>query len=335
MADRIEQGRSPRDADQRERVLADVALTAFIELDREWRVIDWNAQAERTFGWTRQEMLGAPSGGLVPLRNRQLYESQLHDLLSSADRTVRRRTVTALHKDGHEFKIEFAHAVLDGPDGQSIVAQARDVTSAYQAAARVQQAEQTTLELLKALEDGYFELDLKGVFVRVNDAYCRISDHTADELIGANYREFIGDAERAKATYDAFHRVFETGEPLRAFEYVFTDHRGARRYVEDSVSLKHDSSGRPSGFIGMRRDCTARRLAEQEAAKAKETAEAASHAKSEFLANMSHEIRTPMNGIIGMTELVLGTRAHAVSAGMPGNRQGLGGVAAHDPQRHP
>ena len=37
-------------------------------------------------------------------------------------------------------------------------------------------------------------------------------------------------------------------------------------------------------------------------------AEAASRAKSEFLANMSHEIRTPMNGLLGMNELLLGTR---------------------------
>jgi signal transduction histidine kinase/CheY-like chemotaxis protein len=41
--------------------------------------------------------------------------------------------------------------------------------------------------------------------------------------------------------------------------------------------------------------------------RAKEIAEAASHAKSEFLANMSHEIRTPLNGVMGMTDLALDT----------------------------
>ena len=51
--------------------------------------------------------------------------------------------------------------------------------------------------------------------------------------------------------------------------------------------------------------------AEQERGRAElETlrADAANRAKSEFLANMSHEIRTPMNGVLGMTDLLLGTK---------------------------
>jgi signal transduction histidine kinase/FixJ family two-component response regulator/HPt (histidine-containing phosphotransfer) domain-containing protein len=62
------------------------------------------------------------------------------------------------------------------------------------------------------------------------------------------------------------------------------------------------------GIVMTARDVTRQRAAEAALEAAKEAAEAGNRAKTTFVATMSHEIRTPLNGVIGMSEVLSGTR---------------------------
>jgi two-component system, sensor histidine kinase and response regulator len=94
-------------------------------------------------------------------------------------------------------------------------------------------------------------------------------------------------------------------------EFRFVKADGSACWVTSRGRVVRDSSAKAVRMIGVARDITRRKRAEEEVLRAKEAAEIANRAKSEFLANMSHEIRTPMNGIIGMTELALDTELSA------------------------
>src|SRR5205814_5391142 len=156
-------------------------------------------RAEGGWGWVAAEAIGMPSHRLVPERNRDRYEATLRELLEQRQRRPYSREITALHRDGHEFRVEMSLAVAASEGGEDrIVAFARDITEARRTQARLQEAEQSFRELIDRLEDGYFEFDLQGTFRFVNDAYCLMIGYAAGELLGANYKDVAIDPEHAQ-----------------------------------------------------------------------------------------------------------------------------------------
>ncbi|HEX7156802.1 MAG TPA: response regulator, partial [Burkholderiaceae bacterium] len=83
---------------------------------------------------------------------------------------------------------------------------------------------------------------------------------------------------------------------------------GRALWLELEVMPAVDADGALTGRIVIAHDCSEQRAVEDALREAHDAAEQANRAKSQFLANMSHEIRTPMNGVLGMAELLLGTR---------------------------
>jgi len=122
---------------------------------------------------------------------------------------------------------------------------------------------------LENIQEKYFESDLAGNLTFFNDSLCRFLGYSRKELEGMNYRFFTTDQEIAKKISQVFNIVYETGEPLKGLVWQITQKDGAGRYIECSVSLKKDSSGKSAGFRGVARDVT-RRIQAQEALKASE-----------------------------------------------------------------
>ena len=294
----------PGQTDQRTSAILDIAFDAFVEVDTNGRITGWNLQAESTFGWPRAEAIGQPFQILVPPSRREAYERGFRNLLdSSPDATVKTRILTkALRRDGREFPVELIVSRLGDAGICHIAAFIRDITDRKRTEEDLHESEERNRNILDHIEDGYCEVDLRGNYVFVNDAYCRMFNRSKDEVRGVSYKQLVG-SEHVSMLREIYQNIYNTGIPVRSLEYELRPGLS----LEQSISLKRDAKGQPVGFVAVIRDCTQRKLHEQELAKATQAAEAANRAKSEFLANMSHEIRTPMNGIMGMTELALST----------------------------
>ncbi|MGA3279362.1 MAG: PAS domain S-box protein [Smithella sp.] len=115
--------------------------------------------------------------------------------------------------------------------------------------------------ILENIEEGYYEIDLKGNFIFFNDSMCRILGYKQEEMMGANSRQFT-DKENARKLFKTFNEVYQTGKPAKGFDWLVTRKDGTQRYIEASVSLIKDSSNKPAGFRGIARDMTERKLME-------------------------------------------------------------------------
>ncbi|MBN1363666.1 MAG: PAS domain S-box protein [Syntrophaceae bacterium] len=115
---------------------------------------------------------------------------------------------------------------------------------------------------IENINDGCFEVDLAGNFTFFNDSLCRMTGCSKDELIGANYSKF-SDKESSEKVFKAFNQIFKTGEPIKEFDWQIIRKDSTKRYIEASVSLQKDLSGKPTGFRGIIRDITERKQVEE------------------------------------------------------------------------
>ncbi len=174
------------------------------------------------------------------------------------------------------------------------------------------QVEEELRSSLKEIADIKFALDQstivamtdrKGDITYVNEAFCRISKYSEQELIGQNHRiinsgyhphEFFVDMWKSIAD----GKVWKNEIKNRAKD-------GSYYWVDTTiVPFLDPQTGKPYQYVAIRHDITSRKTLELELEQAKEVAESANKKKSQFLTNMSHELRTPLNAVISYSQMM-------------------------------
>ncbi len=161
--------------------------------------------------------------------------------------------------------------------------------------------------LVQAAPDMIFSLAVEdGSITSLNPAFERLTGWSCDDWIGKPFTALSHPDDVPRAIAHIHQAIL--GDSIPPFELRILTRSGKNCSAEFIVTPHRDERRAVRFILGIARDITDRKRAEQDMRAAKEAAEMASQAKSEFLANMSHEIRTPMNGFIGMTGLLLETK---------------------------
>ena len=126
----------------------------------------------------------------------------------------------------------------------------------------LRESEEKHRSILENIEEGYFEVDLAGNMIFLNDSTAKIIGYSRDELMGMNNRQYT-DEKNAKKLYQTFNKVYSTGETHKGFDWQVIGKDGRKRYVEVSASLRKDSEGQSMGFRGIVRDVSERKQSEK------------------------------------------------------------------------
>jgi PAS domain S-box-containing protein len=139
-------------AEERTRLIVETALDAVVTMDSASVITGWNPQAEQVFGWTRDEAVGRTvEATIMPERYRVAHRQGLDRYLATGATSLlnKRIEITAVHRDGHEFPVEFSITEIRTGEVVTFAGFIRDITERQQADAKLR----TQLERLALLDE--------------------------------------------------------------------------------------------------------------------------------------------------------------------------------------
>lgn len=228
-------------------------LDAVVSVDRDCNVIEWNPQAETTFGLTMRDVIGRPlSHEILPALN----DAIAHGL------PKRRLEATARRASGEEFPVELMIDPVGSGDDQTFTAFIRDISERKRAQRELEQREQRFRALVEKSWSGVALIDADVAFTYAGASTERLLGYAERELISTSFLGYIHPRDRQDAR-EAFAEMAATSNRETQMELRFLHKNGTWVWLEVSAqNLLHEAS--VGAIVVNYRDITQRKATEKQ-----------------------------------------------------------------------
>jgi len=234
-------------------------------MDKQRKIVWANAGFTEITGYTLQEAVGKTPSEL--LTSEQSDPATVQALIDAADKGESCRVqLVKRAKDGHHYWADIE--IQPTFNAQQQLIGFMKISTDISAQKRAQHALESALRDARALLNTIHThaivstADRFGKIIEVNDAFCRISGYTREELIGQDHR-IVNSGAHSSAFWSDFWDTVASGKPWRG-EICNRAKDGSLYWVDSMVAPYVDSNGLVEKYVSIRSDITSRRQAEEQ-----------------------------------------------------------------------
>jgi PAS domain S-box-containing protein len=288
------------------RALLEAAPDAMVVVDQGGKIVLLNLQAEKTFGYSRNELVGQQVRNIIP---EGFAERLIADGTRSAAEALAQQIGTGIElngrrKDGSEFPLEIMLSPLEGAEGILVTAAIRDISLRKAAEEQLAQMEARYRGLLEAAPDAMVVVNVGGEIVLLNVQAEKQFGYSRHELVGQRVKNIIpeGFAERlvsdgTRSTAEALAQHIGAG-----IELVGRRKDGSEFPIEIMLSPLES----PEGILvtAAVRDVSMRKKSEEHLVKTVGELKRSNDELQQFAYVASHDLQEPLRMVASYTELL-------------------------------
>ena len=247
-----------RRSEARGTAMIEAALDAIVTIDAEGSVLEFNASAERTFGYSREDALGRPMSDLiVPPAFRERHRRGMERYLATGETTIlgKRLEMTAMRADGSEIPVELTVTRVPSDGSPVFTAYLRDISERRRAESALRDSEERFRVAAQISSDHVYEWNLQ-----TGEVLFLHSRHGSGQGLPTTrevWEQLVHPADRPRV-FASVRRTLDDDQPFfEEYRIVLPD--GSLRYRVGYGKVLRDADGRAVKWIGVNKDVTERR----------------------------------------------------------------------------